>query len=182
MTKLGKNVMRLSIVGLPIIAALGCSPAHAAQCQGTDWELKAPALCSKLFEFAGRCGRTPYRGSTPDVAFAVGPWEKVPIRIFAISGDAVVRATWRAVVAKMFLGNSFNADPMTPYVNAAGGIMDLSGRVAVPIHVEQHFPIGMQLAGAGPVPLVPHLDVHLICEPDSAPFFGSMTVWYGFDP
>ncbi len=77
------------------------------------------------------------------MAFAVGPWEKVPIGIFAVSGDAVVRAPWRAVIAEMFLGNSFNADPMTPYVSAAGGIVALSGRVAVPIHAEQHFPIGM---------------------------------------
>jgi len=39
----------------------------------------------------------------------------------------------------------------------------------------------LQLAAAGPVPLVPHLDVHLICEPSGASFFGSLTVWYTFD-
>jgi hypothetical protein len=167
---------------LPILAALGCGSAHAAECSGTDPELKSPALCSKLFVFAGRCGEKNYPEWTPDVVFAVGPWERTPIRIVAISGDAVIRATWRAVIAKMFLGNSFNADPMTAYVNAAGGVMDLSGRVAVPIHAEQHYPVGMQLAAAGPVPLVPHLDVHLTCEPDGAPYFGSMTVWYTLDP
>jgi len=165
-----------------IIIALLSGTAHAAQCDGNGRDLKEPALCSKLFVFEGRCGHTPYPQWTSDVAFAVGPWEKVPIRIFAISGDAVVRATWRAAIAQMFLGNSFNADPMTPYVNASAGIMDLSGRVAVPIHVEQRFPIGMQLAAAGPVPLEPHLDVHLICEPADAPFFGSITVWYKLDP
>jgi hypothetical protein len=167
---------------LTIVAALLSGTAHAAQCGGSGPDLKEPALCSKLFEFVGRCGHTPYPQWTPDVAFGVGPWEKVPIRIFAISGDVIVRATWRAVVAKMLLGNSFNADPMTPYVTASGGILDLSGRVAVPIHAEQHFATGMQLAGAGPVPLQPHLDVHLICEPADAPFFGSLTVWYSLDP
>ena len=171
------------LIGIPL-ALLMSGAAHAAQCGGTEPDLKEPALCSKQFEFVGRCGRTPYSGPgwTPDVAFAVGPWEKVPIRIFAISGDAVVRATWRSVIARMFLGNSFNADPMTPYVYAAGGIMDLSGRVAVPIHVEQHYRIGMQLAAPGPEPLMPHLDVHMICEPADAPLFGSITVWYELDP
>lgn len=167
---------------LTIVAALLAGTAHAAQCGGTGPDLKEPALCSKLFVFEGRCGHTPYPQLTPDVAFAVGPWEKLPIRIFAVSGDAVVRATWRAVIAEMFVDNSFNADPMTPYVSASGGIMDLSGRVAVPIHAEQHFPIGMQLSAAGPEPLVPHLEVHLICEPAGAPFFGSLTVWYRLDP
>lgn len=167
---------------LTIIVALLSGGAHAAQCEGTGPDLKEPALCSKLFVFEGRCGHTPYPQWTPDVAFAVGPWEKVPIRIFAVSGDAVVRATWRAVIAEMFVGNSFNADPMTPYVSAAGGIMDFSGRVAVPIHAEQHYPVGMQLDAAGPVPLTPHLDIHLICEPAGAPFFGSLTVWYRLDP
>lgn len=167
---------------LTVVAALVSGAAQAAQCEGTGPDLKEPALCSKLFVFEGRCGHTPYQGWTPDVAFAVGPWEKVPIRIFAISGDAVVRATWRAVTAEMFLGNSFNADPMTPFVNAAGGIMDLSGRVAVPIHVEQRYPIGMQLSAARPEPLSQHLDVHMICEPDNAPFWGSLTVWYSLDP
>lgn len=171
---------------LAVIAILPVpSVASAAQCAGSDWKLKEPALCSKLFVFSGTCGQTNYPAWTPDVAFAVGPWENVPIRIFAISGDAVVRATWRAVFAEMFLGNSFNADPMTPYVTASGGILDLSGRVAVPIHAEQHYQIGMQLAGRSNEPgqeLVPHLDVHLICEPKGASYFGSMTVWYSLDP
>jgi hypothetical protein len=165
-----------------IIAALGCAPAHAVQCGGSGAELKAPALCSKLFVFAGICGRSNYPDPAWfDIAFAVGPWETIPIRIFAISGDATVRSKWRAVVAKMFLGNSFDLDPMTPYVMASGGILDLSGRVAVPIHAEQHFPIGMQLPPPGPEPLTPHLDVHLTCEPNGASYSGSMTVWYGFD-
>jgi hypothetical protein len=153
----------------------------AAQCDSNNIELKEPALCSKLFVFTGRCGQKNYPQWTADVVFAVAPWEKAPIRIFSISGDAIVYAKWRAVIAKMFLGNSFNADPMTPYVNAAGGPMDLSGRVAVPIHVEQRYQIGMQLPAAGPVPLEPHLDAHLICEPSDAPFFGSITVWYTLD-
>jgi hypothetical protein len=166
-----------------LITALSIFPGYAAQCGGESYQLKEPTLCSKLFEFAGRCGRGnyPLPDWTPDVAFAVGPWERVPIRIFAISADTIVRATWRAVIARMFLGNSFNADPMTPYVYASGGIMDLSGRVAVSVHAEQHYPIGMQLPGAGPVPLSPHLDVHLICEPNDAPYYGSMTVWYSLD-
>jgi hypothetical protein len=164
-----------------LAATLISRSALAVQCGGRGPELKEPALCSKLFEFSGTCGTTPYPNWTPDVAFAVGPWERTPIRIFSISGDVTVRATWRAVIAKMFLGNSFNADPMTPYVNAAGGIMDLSGRVAVPLHVEQRFTVGMQFAAAGPLPLDPHLDVHLICEPKGAAFFGSLTVWYTLD-
>lgn len=166
---------------LIIIAALLSAPAHAAQCDGTGPDLKEPALCSKLFVFAGSCGRAAYPAWTPDVVFAVGPWEKGPIRIFAVSADAVVHATWRAAFASMFVGNSFNADPMTPFVTASGGILDLSGRVAVPVHAEQHFSTGMQLAGSGPDPLVPHLDVHLICEPNRAPFIGSLTVWYTLD-
>jgi hypothetical protein len=76
----------------------------------------------------------------------MGFWERVPIHIFAISGDVAVRATWRAVFAKMFLGNNFNADPMTPYVNASGG----TGRGVVPVHTEQHSPIGIQLAAPRP--------------------------------
>lgn len=174
--------MRRLLIGIAF-TLLTSGVGHATQCDGAGPALKEPALCSKLFEFVGRCGRTPYvdLGWTPDVAFAVGPWEKVPIRIFAISGDAIVRATWRSVVAKMFLGNSFNADPMTSFVNAAGGIMDLSGRVAVPIHVEQHYRVGMQLPAAGPDPLEPHLDVHMICEPSGAGFFGNLTVWYALD-
>lgn len=164
-----------------VFLLLASSVAQASQCDGNGVELKGPMLCSKLFEFTGRCGHANYPQWTPDVVFAVGPWEKVPIRIFSISGDAVVHATWRAVIARMFLGNSFNADPMTPYVSASGGIMDFSGRVAVPIHTEQHYPIGMQLPAAGPVPLKPHLDVHLTCDPESAPYLGSMVVWYMLD-
>jgi hypothetical protein len=164
-----------------VFLLLAPNVARAAQCDGNGVELKEPMACSKLFEFTGRCGHANYPQWTADVVFAVGPWEKVPIRISSISGDATVRATWRAVIARMFLGNSFNADPMTPYVNAAGGIMDLSGRVAVPIHAEQRYPIGMQLPAAGPVPLEPHLDVHLTCEPEGAPFLGSMVVWYTLD-
>jgi hypothetical protein len=166
---------------LIVIATLLSAPAHAAQCDGTGPDLKEPALCSKLFVFEGFCGRTTYPAWTPDVVFAVGPWEKTLIRIFAVSADTVVRATWRAAFAKMFVGNSFNADPMTAFVTASGGVLDLSGRVAVPVHAEQHFSTGMQFAAPGPEPLVPHLDVHLICEPDGAPFFGSLTVWYALD-
>lgn len=173
--------MRLALA-LIVLALLTPSSALAARCDGEGPVLKEPALCSKLFEFSGQCGKTPYAWATPDIAFAVGPWEKTPIRIFDIAGDVIVYASWRAAFARMFLGNSFNADPMTPYANAVGGILDLSGRVAVPIHVEHHFRTGMQLPGRGPAPLDPHLDVHLVCEPAGAPFLGSMTVWYAPEP
>ncbi len=154
------------------------------QCGGTGPELKEPAVCSRLFEFGGLCGKPnyPYK-DWDDVAVAVGAWEKVPIRLLFVSADARIQTRWRAVTARMFAGNSFNADPMTPYTNAAAGILDLHGNVVANIHTDMTLPagLGMQFPAGQPWQDT-HLDVHLQCTPTGAPYSGSLAVWYKLDP
>ncbi len=92
-----------------------------------------------------------------------------------------MRTKWRAITASMFSGNSFNADPMTPYVRAAAGIMDWRGDVVAAVHSAKDYPpnLGVQFPAAGKKA---HLDVHLTCEPNGAACWGSLTVWYTLDP
>jgi hypothetical protein len=178
-------LLRISVTGLIASLTSPAYPAYAVQCGGGGYQLKEPALCSKLFVFSGTCGRAvyPYPG-WPDVVFAVGAWEAVPIRVTSVSVDALVRSRWwRMVSASIFAGNSFNADPMTPYRNATSSAFDLLGRAAVAVASEQHFPLddAMQFPAGQPMPQV-HLDAHLTCSPNGASYSGSLSVWYRLDP
>ncbi len=176
--------LRILLAGL--IAILSFS-AYAAQCGSNGAELKSPVLCSRMFVFAGACGRPnyPYPG-WPDVALVVGAWEKVSIRIISISVDAMIETQrWKnrfEKVAMLFIGNSFNADPMTPYRYATAGRSLPFGRTRLAVHVEQRFPDddGMQFPAGQPVRQT-HIDVHLTCEPAGASYLGNMIVWYRLD-
>ena len=174
-------LLRISLAGL--IASLSF-PAYAAQCGGESYQLKEPALCSKFFVFNGACGRAvyPYPGWS-NVVLAVSAWESVPIRIVSVSADALIEGRWwRRVTASIFAGNSFNADPMTPYRYAASAGFDILGHAAVAIHSEEHFPLddAMQFPAGQPMPQI-HLDVHLTCSPNAS-YSGSLSVWYRLDP
>jgi hypothetical protein len=145
--------------------------------------LKEPAICSRLFEFLGSCGKANYPFKDwEDAAFTVGAWEKVPIRILSVSADATIQTKWQAIAARMFAGNSFNADPMTPYATTAAGIMDLHGDVTATLHTAMNYPAdaGMQLPAGQPWEHI-HLDVHLRCTPLGASYPGSLSVWYRLD-
>lgn len=171
--------------GWLVVAFLfAATSAHAAQCGGDGPQLKDPALCTKLFTFSGTCGRPnyPYPG-WPDIALAVGAWEPVPIRVLSVSADAMVTSRWwRLATASIFSGNSFNADPMTPYRNGVAAAFDIFGRSAVAVHSEGNFPggAGMQFPAGQPMPRA-HLDVHLSCTPLSARYSGSLWVSYVLD-
>lgn len=150
---------------------------------GSNAVLKEPALCSKIFLFNGLCGHPNYGyPGWPDVAIAVGAWEKAPIRILAVSADAIVSTRWRAITASIFAGNSFNNDPMTPLRYATGQLVGLFGAVHAILHTEQHFPAdnGMQFPAGQPMPQT-HLDVHVSCDPAGAHYSGNLSVWYVFD-
>jgi hypothetical protein len=175
---------RASAVAIIAFTCLGSKAALAAQCFGNSHlELKEPALCSRIIEFSGICGHPNYNfPGWPDVAIAVGAWEKTPIRIVAISADAVVRTKWHTVTGSIFAGDSFNNDPLTPLRYATAGISDLHGDVSAVLHTEQHFPagIGMQLSAGQPWEQV-HLDVHVTCDPAGATYDGNLSVWYVLD-
>lgn len=161
-------------------------PTLATECFGnTKVDLKEPALCSRIVEFGGACGHANYNipGWGSDVAIAVGAWEKAPIRIVAVSADAVVRARWHTVTGSIFAGNSFNNDPLTPQRYAMAGLSDLRGNVSAVLHSEQHFPsgFGMQLPAEGQPWQQIHLDVHITCEPAGARYAGNLSVWYVLD-
>lgn len=180
--------MRKVALAALMVAAASClilRTAEAAECFGnTKAELKEPALCSRIVEFGGACGRANYDiPGWPDVAVAVGAWEKTPIRIVAVSADAVVRAKWRTITGSIFAGDSFNNDPLTPLRYATGGISDLRSNASVVLHTEQHFPsgLGMQLPAAGQPWEWIHLDVHITCEPAGASYTGNLSVWYVLD-
>jgi hypothetical protein len=167
-----------------LVVLLMPGAAAAAQCRGSGPDLKEPAVCSRLFGFQGLCGKPtyPYK-DWDDVVVAVGAWEKVPIRILFVSADARIQTKWRAVTASMYAGNSFNADPLTPWAQAAAGIMDLRGDVVATIHAEMTYrpDLGMQFPAGQPWQDI-HLDVHLQCTPTGAPYFGSLGIWYKLDP
>jgi hypothetical protein len=174
--------MRLLIAGL--IFSVSSVSAHAAQCAGDSHQLKEPAVCSRIFEFTGNCGKPKYNfPDWNDVAFAVGAWEKVPIRIFFVSADATIQARGRAISARIFAGDSFNADPLTPYKTAAAGIMDLRGNAIATLHSAMNYPpdAGMQLPAGQPWEKI-HLDVHLQCTPIGSAYYGNLSVWYRLDP
>jgi len=158
-------------------------PARAARCDGNSaYELKEPAICSRIVEFSGSCGHPNY--SFPDwsdVAIAIGAWEKVPIRIIAVSADAIVQTKGHTITGTIFAGDSFNGDPLTPLRYATSGVSD-AGEVAVVLHSEQHFPIdvGMQFPAGQPWEHI-HLDVHLTCNPTGAGYSGNLSVWYVLD-
>ena len=158
--------------------------ASASRCGGSGPELKEPAVCSRHFGFQGLCGRPNYMFKDwDDVAIAVGAWEEVPIRILFVSADARIQTKWRAVTASMYAGNSFNADPLTPWAQATAGILDLRGDVVATIHAGMTYrpDLSMQFPAGQPWQDT-HLDVHLQCTPTGAPFFGSLSVWYKLDP
>lgn len=161
--------------------------ARAAQCGGNGPELKNPTLCSRPFIFDGACGRPKYNyKGWSDVAFAVGAWEKVPIRVVAVSADAVIETErWKnrfAKLAEIFVGNSFNDDPMTPYRYAAADRSLPFGKTRLTVHTEQRlsYDSGMQFP-AGRSMFDAHIDVHLTCEPEGASYFGNLIVWYRLD-
>lgn len=168
-----------------VFACLISQPASAAECFGNiKAELKEPALCSRIVEFSGACGHANYSfPGWPDVAVAAAPWEAVPIRIVAVSADAVVRAKWHTVTGSIFAGDSFNNDPLTPLTYATAGISDLHGNVSMVLHTAQHFPagVGMQLPAVGPPLESTHLDVHITCDPVGASYTGNLSVWYVLD-
>lgn len=158
--------------------------AYATQCGGGGPELKEPAICSRLFLFSGRCGYSNYSyPEWPDIAFAVGAWEKQPIRISRVSVNAWIKTKWRSAVAMIFAGNSFNADPITPYRMAMAGISDIFGNVNLTISSDHTFneDAEMQFPAGQSMPQT-HLDVHLTCEPKGAQYSGNLTVWYRLDP
>ena len=166
------------------LVCLAPAPVQAAQCSGNSgYELKEPAICSRIVEFTGTCGHPNY--SFPDwadVAVAVGSWEKTPIRILAISADAVVQTKGHTIIGSIFAGDSFNNDPLTPLRYATSGASDASGNVAAVLHTAQHFPVGlgMQLPAGQPWEHI-HLDVHLTCNPVGAGYSGNLSVWYRLD-
>jgi hypothetical protein len=167
-------------------ACLTSHTAAAAECFGnTKAELKEPSLCSRIIEFAGVCGRANYDIPywTPDIALAVGAWEKTAIRVVAVSADAEVRAKGHDVSASIFAGDSFNNDPLTPQRYAIGKAADSSADAVAVLHTERHFPlgVGMQLPGAGQPWENIHLDVHVACEPSGASYAGNLSVWYVLD-
>jgi hypothetical protein len=179
------GVLRRAIAFIAVL--LSYEIARAAQCGGSGPDLKNPTLCSRPFAFEGACGRPNYNyPGWPDVALAVGAWEKVPIRVVAVSTDAVIETErWKnrfAKLAGIFVGNSFNDDPMTPYRYAAAGRSLPFGKTRLTVHTEQRLPYdsGMQFPAGQPM-FDAHIDVHLTCEPEGALYFGNLIVWYRLD-
>lgn len=179
--------MRRAVIAI-VLVLFWSAAARAAQCGGGGPELKNPTLCSRAFAFEGACGRPNY--DYPgwfDVAFAVGAWEKLPIRFVAVSADAMILTDkWQnrfAKLAMIFVGNSYNGDPMTPYRYAFAGRSLPFGKTYLTVHTEQRFPddSGMQFPAGQPMPRT-HVDVHLTCQPDGAFYSGNLMVWYKFDP
>jgi hypothetical protein len=178
--------MRHAVIAIALVL-FSSAAARAAQCGGGGPELKNPTLCSSAFAFQGACGRSNYDDpGWPDVALAVGAWEKVPIRFVAVSADAVIATErWQnrfAKLAMIFVGNSYNGDPMTPYRYAAAGRSLPFGKTYLTVHTEQRFPAdsGMQFPAGQPMRKT-HVDVHLVCQPDGASYLGNLMVWYKFD-
>ena len=69
----------------------------ALHCGGGGAVLEAPALCSRIFGFTGRCGESGYPQYGSDwsnVAWMTGAWEKLPIRILAVEADVTIKTTW----------------------------------------------------------------------------------------
>jgi hypothetical protein len=179
---------------LLILLALVPSAAEAAQCGGEGPQLKEPAICSRTFEFEGQCGRPNYQHKDwESVAFAVGSWERAPIRILTAAANVLVIARRYQASAKIFVGNSFDHDLMTPERSGVGQPVTRLSRIAswfglvaaqssVEVSTEGHFadiggmqfPAGQEMAGT-------HIDVHLFCNPAGARYSGSLTLWYSFD-
>ena len=182
---MSRAIARAFVVCVLAFAGLLSRNAMAAECFGnTKANLKEPAICSRIVEFGGQCGHANYDfPGWPDVAVAVGAWEKVPIRVVAVSADAVVRAKWHTLTGSIFAGDSFNNDPLTPLRYATGGVSDLHGNVSMVLHTEQHFAsgLGMQLPAGEPWEHT-HLDVHITCDPAGASYSGNLSVWYVLDP
>ena len=159
------------------------SLANAGQCGGAGPDLKQPLLCSHTFDFDGTCGMPKLPGQDwTTVVVAVGAWEKVPIRILRASADAILMGEGPTIWGRIFAGNSFNADLMTP--EKSGGASAAAGAaLVVPLHTEANFPEddGMQFP-AGLSMQRAHLDVHLYCSPKGAGYAGSLSVWYKLDP
>lgn len=166
-----------------VCMALQSSATYATQCNNNGIELKEPALCSKAFYFEGPCGSRLYPREWGDVRMVAGAWEKTSIRILAVSADVILSGQRSAVTGELFVGNSWNADEMTPIIRGVGGPLDQNGTVYVPLHAEQHFPPdrGMQFPAGKDWHSV-HIDTHLTCYPDAAYYSGYLTVWYFLDP
>lgn len=150
-------------------------------CASATPSLDPPAICSQLFQFNGNCGVPKYHfPGWSDVAFYKGAWEHKPIRIRIAAANVTITTNWwRTIWAQMFVGDSFNADPVTPYEAKVGGKSDWTGRTRLTLSSEQRLNVGMQLPAKGQFPAEQtHLDVHLQCEPENAFYFGSLSVWY----
>src|SRR5580692_6821030 len=84
---------------------------NAAQCNARGHQLKEPLLCSHSVSFEGQCGKKVYDfPQWDDVAVAFGAWEEVPIRIMAVSADALIMNERTPAWGAMFAGNSYNDD------------------------------------------------------------------------
>jgi len=163
---------------LIIAFCLTALPARAVQCGANGIELKEPALCSRAFDFNGKCGTPKYDyPGWETVVMATAAWETSPIRIVLVSVEAIISSPQHPLQATIFAGNSYNADLMTPERSAIS-----TRESAIVVHSEARFPSdnGMQFSTGEPLSKA-HLDVHLYCLPIGAPYAGSMDIWYKLD-
>jgi len=180
-TVLIQPMIRLAVIAAFCLLAL---PAQAAQCRGSGPDLKPAALCSVTFNFSGKCGKPVYSyPNWDDVVFATGAWEISSI----VAADAIVTAAKGRAFARIFAGNSYNADAMTPeryatgppIVGRAARLLGFGGTSVAIVRSEEHFPEGLgTVLPAGQPMQRTHLDVHLTCLPEGATYAGSLSVWY----
>jgi hypothetical protein len=142
------------------------APGSIQNCQGLPYTTTvngSAIACTKFFNVSGVCGTPPLPGPDwTDVIWATAPWEPNTAVITITSADA--NLVFTGGFMGVFIGNSFQPDPVTPYqvgVFTPGTAYGL-------VHAHQDFPAGtgMQFPGANGITdpqKTYHLDAHGWC-------------------
>lgn len=187
-----RSIILASIILAGVAAAASArGPRPLQECSGSGI-VPGPdtvVLCTKLIDFNGVCGRSNFPGveGYEDVAAFLNPWESDSITIREVQVTAVLQGPIingqpqpSDLNIGIFSGNSYNADPMTPYEYT-----DSPNKAVTIVRAHDRFPTGtgMQFPGKaphihGPDPHLIHLDVHVDCGPEGASYVGRWFLAY----